>query len=752
MKKQSKAAKNKNLPLILFIYLGIFIIGFAYIIGHTLLIDVQADEYIAKALKQWTTDRVIAPKRGRIVDRNGIVLARSSSSRTVVVEPKKIESDIERERVSNTLADILNMSAHSIYEKIANTNQEQITIRRQITEEQYASIAGEYLRGVSFLMEPRRYYAQDNMAAQLIGLTSMNGEGQSGIEQEFEKELAGVPGRRITESDRLGAEVSFSSEQYIPAQDGANIFLSIDMVLQAVMEEQMAELQETSGAKAVQSIVIDAQTGQILAQSSLPTVNLNQPPREDAQTLMSLLRNRVISDAYMPGQLMDAMTIAIAVDHNAIHENDTFLCEGSVEFNGVVTKCAEAHGEQTTADVLYHGCDVAIAEIAEKIDLQDYYEGLVGFHIGQSTGIGLRRENDGLLIHKKYVDDGAKGVLGNGESIQMTSLQLASAYAAMMNHGQYMQANVIDQIQAPDETVMVAQNPKKLSQPIVPRTSEYMIELLQTVSERTTKHAYDLPGYGMISLSNTSHETTQQGDSIRTTNVAMAPAKQPRFILVTSIVDARIGHTSFGQFIVGPYARTILHDALMHMNAVRAVADADEHTVEVAVPHVRGALRNEAESQLTSVGLVALSNGSGIVSEQSPAAGTMAPVGSGVILYMTGMEEDLAKQEEEKSWVRVPDVTGMTLTDALNEMEKISLEIDVEGNPVTKVISQYPLAGQRVSKDTHILLSMERLKFVPGDAGEGSEETSDYPEEESQIVTPNNQAEETGEENEGVED
>ena len=716
MKKQGKESggiKNKNLPLILLMYLMVFIIGFAYIIGHTLLIDIHADEYIDKALSQWTTDRVIAPKRGRIVDRNGIVLARSSASRTVVAEPRKIESEIERERVSNTLADILDMSAHSIYEKITNSTQEQITIKRQITEEQYAGIAGEYLRGVSFLMEPRRYYAQDSMAAQLIGLTNMNGEGQSGIEQEFEKELAGVPGRKITESDRLGAEVSFSSAQYIPAQDGANIFLSIDMVLQAALEEQMIELCEVSGAKEIQSVLVDADTGQVLAQVNLPSVNLNQPPREDAQELMNRLRNRVIRDVYAPHQLMDAITIAIALEHETIREHDTVLCEGSVEINGTVTKCNEAHGEQNLEAVLKNSCNVAIAQIAEKIDLQGYYESLAGFHIGQSTGIGLQRENNGTLIHKKYIAEGAKGAIGNGESIRMTSLQIACAYAALVNHGQYMQANVIDRIQAPDETIMAAWDAQKLAQPISPRTSDAMIELIRSVSETSTKHAYDLPGAGILSLSNTSRETTKQGDIMRTTNVAMAPADKPRFVLVTSIVDARIGHESFGQFIVGPYARAILHDVSMQMSTSAEVTEG-EGAAEVVVPGLQGMLLNEAENFLTTDGLKALANGSGIVSEQSPAAGTIVPAGSSVILYMTGIAEDSSEQGEKESFVRVPDVMGMTLTEALNEMEEVSLVLDVEGNPVTTVISQYPLAGKRVSKGTHVSIRMERLKFVPG--------------------------------------
>lgn len=709
--------KNKQLPRVLFLYMAIFFVGFAYVIGHTIYIDIRADEYTALALKQWTSDRVIEPKRGKIVDRNGVVLARSSPARNVIVEPKQIDSEVERRRVADTLGTILEMDSNAIYEKITTSKQEQITIRRQITEDQYALLIREYLRGVVFQEERRRYYAQNDMAAQLIGLTNMNGEGQSGIERQYNTELAGQPGRSITESDRLGLQTSLDSQQSVPAQDGADVILTIDIAIQASMEEALTELMNVSSAKQAQSILVDIESGEILAEANLPTLNLNEPPRNDTTELMQLLYDESISSIYEPHNLMQPITAAIALNTGAIQPNDTYLCEGKIEIDGVVTECSREHGTQTLEEVISNECQVAIARIASDIDLNQYYDALEMFCVGQSTGIDMQRENSGQLKHKKYVNTGEKGLIGNGIDEKVTSLQLALMYATIANEGQSMKMRVVSGIQAQDGTLMVDNKAETRGVAVSPETAKTVLNMLEKKSEQSNQTTYQLSNYQITAITDYFEQETNDVSSIRTTNIALAPASNPRFVLVTSLVDAEVGGKRYAHAAFGPAVRTILGDAMLHQNVAPEVTDTELSSQEVVVPDLRGMLLHDATQALKDAGLQSAANGTGVVREQSPAAGTYLPKNNGVVLYMTGVSEgeQQQEQEEEVDYVRVPDLIGLSAESALQRLSNASLEVELEGDPMTKVITQYPYAGKHVPKGSSVTIGMTALSFVPGE-------------------------------------
>lgn len=717
MTNKKRIGKNKRLPKILFLYMAIFFIGFAYVIGHTIYIDIRADEYIALALKQWTSDRVIDPKRGKIVDRNGVVLARSSPARNVIVEPKQIESEVERRRVADTLGSVLEMDSNAIYEKITTTKQEQITIRRQITEDQYTLLLREYLRGVVFQEERRRYYAQNDMAAQLIGLTNMNGEGQSGIEREYNEELSGQPGRSITESDRLGLQTSLDSQQNVPAQDGANVILTIDIAIQASMEEALIELMRVSSAKQAQSILVDIKSGEVLAEANLPSLNLNDPPRNDTNELMKLLYDDCISSIYEPHNLMQPITAAIALDTGAIQTKDMYVCEGKIEIAGVVTECSHKHGTQTLKEVINNECQVAVARIASDIDLNQYYESLGLFHVGESTGIDMQRENFGVLKHKKYVNMGEKGLIGNGLYEKVTSLQLASMYATIANEGQAMKMRVVSGIQAQDGTLMVDNKAETTGTTVSPETAKTVLEILQNKSSQSNQSTYQLSNYDIMAITDYAEQKNNDITSIRTTNIALAPENNPRFVLITSLIDAEVGGKRYAHAAFGPTARTILGDAMLHQNIVLDTSDVQSNNQEILVPELKGMLLHDATQALKDVGLEPAANGTGVVREQSPAAGTSVPKTSGVVLYMTGVAEGEQEQtqEEDIDYVRVPDVIGQSAEGALQKLFQASLEVEIEGDPMTKVITQYPYAGKRVPKGTSVTISMTPLSFVPGE-------------------------------------
>lgn len=719
MESRKPIGRNKNLSKILLLYMLLFVGVFLYIIIHTLYIDIHADEYIAMALKQWTSDEVIEPTRGKIVDRNEIVLARSSPARNVIVDVSNIQADVERRRVADVLGKTLNMDSDTIYEKIDPSKKNSVVIARQITEEQHTALLQEYLRVVRFQSEARRYYPQNEMAAQLIGLTNLNGEGQTGIEFAYDKELKGKAGRLITESDRNGEAISLESEQKIPAQDGSDVILTIDVGLQSIVEEALQEFMSTSNAQQVQGILIDAKTGEILAEANLPAVDLNEPPRTDATELMTGLRNRTISDTFEPNTLMHTIMLGIVLETNAATLDETFICDGSWTVNGVTTKCKEKHGTQTIEQAYQNECNVVMSQVAEKIDLNQFYNYLIGFQFGKTTGIGLNSENKGSLIHKKYISEGEKGMIANGRHEKVTLLQISMAYAAIANKGSYMQSHVISKVKAYDGTVVVDNIPTELSKPITQSTADRLLKFMEAKSEKEEQKMYYVPGYTIGTVNDTNIQYTQDNKrSIRFTNVSMAPMNDPRYIVGISAIDADMGSDAFAVQAFGPAVSKIMNNALLNGNITPQYKQGEEALPIIAVPDVRGMLLNEAKEQLTQAGFESVANGTGIVSEQFPVAGTMVSQKSGIVLYMTGVDDSRVEQgaqteiDQVEDMVVVPNVIGKTLFEALDIMDEYSLELESEGDPTTTIKAQNPYAGQEVARGATVTVSLDPLSFT----------------------------------------
>ena len=293
---------RKRLALLMASFLALFLILTARLVD---LQVVKSESLQKRAQSQWTSEAVIQPRRGEILDRNGSVLAISATSYTASVSPRQVKNAADFARI---LAPILEMSAETIQARASDTSKGGMTLKRQIPWETACQLklmlAGQdasALNGLYLEQDSRRYYPNGAFASQLLGLTTIDGVGQSGLESALNNYLSGKAGRVVTEIDGKGRALEISSGEYLSAVDGGSVLLTIDASIQSYCEKAAREAMEVNNAEGVRVLAMNPKTGEILAMVSKPDYDPNDPPRNDVETLKELMRNRVIADAYEPG-------------------------------------------------------------------------------------------------------------------------------------------------------------------------------------------------------------------------------------------------------------------------------------------------------------------------------------------------------------------------------------------------------------------------------------------------------------------
>ena len=331
---------------------------------------VKSEALQRRAQSQWTSESVIAPTRGRILDRNGRVLAQSATAYSASVSPRQVTDPA---RLARLLAPVLDMDAAAIEKKASDTSKGGVTLKRQLSRDraqqlkamkaEYARAGSDALRGLYLEEESRRYYPMGQFAAQLLGLTTIDGVGQAGLEQALDRYLSGREGRVLQEIDGKGRALSNAGRAYVPAVDGGGVRLTLDSSLQAFAEQAAREALTVNDAKAVRVIAMDPHTGEILALVNKPDFDLNDPPRGDVDALTARLKNRVVTDAYEPGSTFKILTAAAALDAGLVTPAEGFYCSGSVTVDGGRIRCwGNPHGAETFAQALQNSCNPVFVE------------------------------------------------------------------------------------------------------------------------------------------------------------------------------------------------------------------------------------------------------------------------------------------------------------------------------------------------------------------------------------------------------
>ena len=701
-------SNKKRLKIMLGIICGLF---FVLSIRLVKIMVIDGDELAGRAESQQTRNTMLSATRGKILDSTGVVLARNATAYKIVVWPKSINTD-ERERVARELSNLLGMDYARVLERVSSNKQE-IILARQVERDVVDKIEAMKLgNGVGTAIDTKRYYSAGSLFSQLLGFTTVDGEGQAGLEQKYDKYLAGKDGRMVTETDARSNALAYGVQELIPATDGDDIVLTTDAVMQSALEKACKEALEVNKAISVQGIIMDCTTGEIKALTTQPDFDPNSPPRSDMALLNSLMRNRVVTDSYEPGSTFKLITLAAALDSKSVTADTGFSCDGGCIVNGERIKCWKhgGHGSQTLYKAVQNSCNPSFVRMALSMGTETFYDYIYSFGFGSSTGSGITGESAGIVTHQKYITDNTLARIGFGQSIAVTPLQLVTAVSAAVNGGNLMQPYVVDSIVAPDGTVVLKNEPTVVRRVISEKTSALVREIAESVvSEGSGKNA-SIPGYRVGGKTGTAQKYEDgkiASGKLIASFIGFAPADDPEYVCLILVDEPKVG-TIFGSTVAAPYVKQVMEETLRHYGYLPT-----ENADTVSVPDLTGMTILEAKASLKEAGLYAefQDNEEDMVTAQVPAANEVVQRGTDVLLYTAATDVD--QEDTGIETAIVPNVIGMSRLSANDALAAKGLAIRIEPEDQTgTAIRQFPAAGEEVPVGAEVLVEFSKIEIL----------------------------------------
>ena len=653
------------------------------------------EELERRAQSQWTSESVVEPARGKILDRNGGVIAESAASYIVSVNPRQVT---DPKGMAELLASVLDMDADGIFARISDKTRSNVTVSRQVLRHEAQELKvllaesedreNGVLSGLKLSEDSTRYYVMGQFAAQLLGLTTVDGVGQSGLEMDYDSYLSGKTGYVVEEIDGKGREVADGETHYVPAVDGSTLQLTLDSSIQSFCETAAREAMSTLSAKAVRVIAMDPDTGEILAMVNKPDYDPNDPPRHDVALLTALMKNRCLTDSYEPGSTFKIFTMAAAIEENLTRLSEGFYCTGSIRVAGGRIGCWKAggHGAQTLKEALGNSCNPVFVDLGLRIGVERMYEYMERFGFGQRTGIDLSGEASGIVIGRSSVTTGDLARIAFGQSVAVTPLQLITAACSVVNGGRRMQPYIVGRITSPEGEVLYEGAPRVLAETVTEETSATMRSLLEyVVSGGGGGNAY-IEGYRVGGKAGTAQiyvDGAVSEDKHIGSFIGFAPMDDPEIAVLFIVEEADVS-VDYGSVTAAPFARDILEKSLIYLGVEPVLPDGESPAAEV--PSVSGLPLADAMATLRDAVFSWILASSGTtVARQVPAGGAEAAEGSVVLLYMEGADG-------LSEYTAVPDVTGLTVAEASRLLRSGGLALVAEGGGVA--VSQSPPAGE----------------------------------------------------------
>ena len=576
-------------------------ICFAGLIARLYWLQLAAgDWYTRRALGQQLRDTVVPADRGRIYSADGVLLAANSSCWTLRASPREIPAD-KLELAAHGLAQILELDEAALLEKFLDRASNDCLLRYRV-ERSMADAVRDFceensITGIRINQDSKRWYPQGEFLASVLGFTNVDNAGVSGLELEYNEQLTGQNGVVLTAVNAWGytLEQSYETEQF--PVEGSSLWLTIDANIQHYLENALNyAVQEHHVAARAVGIVLDVNTGAVLAMSTTPAYDPNQPRilyDEAARAAVDALsgeqraaalqlaqqtqwRNKAVSDLYEPGSVFKLITCAAALDAGAITRNSSFYCGESISVAGTRFHCAnhKRHGTQTVTQALENSCNQSFIQIGARLGKEAFCDYFAAFGLREPTGIDLPAEPKKSLY---YTADRMGPVelasCAFGQSSKVSYLEMAAAVCAVVNGGKLMQPYLVSDILAPDGTVLEHRDPVCKQQVIQPETSAVMREMMEAVVLYGGGRNAQISGYRVGGKSGTSQKLDSADEKARIASfVAVAPIDDPQFLCLVCL-DEPHSWTTAGGSLSAPVCAEVLEQTLVYKGVPRAAAD-----------------------------------------------------------------------------------------------------------------------------------------------------------------------------------
>lgn len=529
---------NSRLRLLLLCML----IAFAALLVRAAWIQtVRASGLAARAQQQTKAVVTLPAGRGTIFDRLGTPLAMGEQATTVVADPMQISAPRRDARVA---AKVLGLKARQLLPLLADRSRGFVYVERKAPPTKASALAARKLVGFDFYPEERRVYPQGTVAAPVLGYAGIDNQGLAGLELELDRQLSGHAGQETVVRDALGQVVDTINEK--PADNGHDVFLTLDHTIQANAEQVLKDTVRKWHAKDATAIVLDPRTGAVLAMAMEPGYDANRFPAAEAKGLQA---NHAITDVFEPGSVFKVVTIGGALSEHLVTPQTRFTLPYSIRVADRVIHDAEIRPTETmtVAQILQRSSNVGAVTIAEKLLGETRLkEWIHRFGFGEKTGIDFPGESAGIL--PSYWSGSTIGNVPIGQGISVTAIQLASVYAAIANGGLWLQPHLVDHVLGQPPAKPRA---RRILSPAVDR--QLLTMLKGVVSEQGTAQLAEIPGYTVAGKTGTAQKPGPHGympGKYVATFVGMVPARHPRLVVLVS-VDEPHG-AIFGGLVAAP--------------------------------------------------------------------------------------------------------------------------------------------------------------------------------------------------------
>lgn len=705
----------------------------------------------------------LSANRGAIYDANGTALAWSATVYNIYIDPtlyreemksiedandkKKSAAEEENETadnlvdvdqlktsITNFLSEKLGLKTEEVeasFEKDGRYYVLQTQVEKNVTDEITAYFEKLNLSFIGTEATTRRYYPQNELAAAVIGFTNGDGDGQYGLEYQYDDYLSGVDGRVISAQAANGEEMPYRYSTTYDAEDGDSLYLTLDTTIQYYLEKSLAEMVEKFEVKErACGVIMNPKTGAVYAMATYPTFDLNNPSEiydtKTAQELAALpegeystayataretqWKNKVISEISYPGSTFKIVTTADAFEENLINmETDSFYCSGQVQVADATIRCSNTagHGAQNFTQALTNSCNPAFIEIGQRIGIDKFSYYFEGFGLAEKTGIDLPGEAVSYSVTGDDMTIVDLASAAYGQCNKVTAMELVTAYSAAINGGYMVTPHVVDHVVDSNGNIVLQNETEVKRQIVSEETSAIVREQLEAVVNNNPSHNAYIQGYRIGGKSGTAEKldtSTADDRQYVASYCCFAPADDPEVIMLIMADEPNKEIGYYGSQVVVSYARDIMEEILPAMGFYPEYSDGEDTDSTVTVPYLQSADITSAESTLAQLGLTYEVVGDGTtVASQSPSTGTSVTKGGKVILYteVGGNSGDT---------IEVPNLVGMTAAEVNETMTYYDLNYAIVGSSASEsgALVQYQSeeAGTVVPRGTAITLTL----------------------------------------------
>ena len=543
------------------------------------IMTVKSEYYMQKADELHQRERRIKAKRGRILDRNGEILAANEVVCTVSVIHSQIEDE---DKVIKVLAGELDMDVEEVTKKVKKVSSMEY-IKTNVAKDIGDAIREYDLPGVKIDEDYKRVYPYNELASKVLGFTGADNQGILGLEAKYDTYLSGTNGQILTLSDAGGIEIKGSREDRILPVDGQDLYTTLDVNIQKYATQLAWETMVKKEAKQVSIIVMRPDNGEILAMANVPEYNLNspyelnyEPDEEEAQKdkmdlLNNMWRNFCINDTYEPGSIFKTVTATAALETGVVGLNDSFTCSGATVVSDRRIRCHKTtgHGTQDFTHTVYNSCNPAFVEWGRRVGTDNMYLYMGKLGLLAKTGIDLSGEA-GTIIHKQEnVGAVELATMSFGQSFQITPVQMLRAVSAIVNGGRLVTPHFGLYTGSSDGSVVNEFAYSTQDEAISSKTSETMKKILEgVVSEGGGTKAY-IDGYSIGGKTATSQKLPRGSGKYISSFIGFAPADNPQ-VIAMCLIDEPTG-VYYGGTIAAPVVKTLYENILPYIGIERSV-------------------------------------------------------------------------------------------------------------------------------------------------------------------------------------